>query len=199
MPSIKPAPPAIASVEAFNDAAAQNRWPMLCDGSCAFAASVLADLLALWQAEAAQGIPGRQAMTARKLQPFMRNIALYERIGEGVQRRYRVRLMGSGIVQYYGELTGKYVDEAVPEKYLPRWYALSDISLLMQRPVRLLLRADTFDKSHMVAEYLCAPLAAEHGAVKFVLLGMHFDGRRPWSAVEAEARQNLGLSAPQDG
>jgi hypothetical protein len=199
MAFLKPAPSAIASVEAFNDAAAQNGWPILCDGGCDFSNPVLADLLSLWQAEAAGGVPARQAMTARKLQPFMRNIAIYERIGEAAQRRYRVRLMGSGIVQYYGELTGKYVDEAVPEKYLPRWYALSDISLMMQRPVRLVLRADTFDKSYMVAEYLCAPLAADGGAVKFVLLGMNFDGRRPWSVVEAEARQKLGLTAPEAG
>jgi hypothetical protein len=199
MPSLKPAPPPIASVEALNEAAGAQRWPMIADPGCEFASPLLAELLALWQTEAAQGVPARQAMTARKLQPFMRNIAIYERIGEGAQRRYRVRLMGSGIVQYYGELTGKYVDEAVPEKYLARWYAVSDITLATHKPVRLLLRADTFDKSYMVAEYLCAPLAAEAGTVKFVLVGMNFDGHRPWPVVLAEARQKLGLAAPEPG
>jgi hypothetical protein len=189
----KAAPLEISSAQAFNEIAAQQGWPILCDEGCDFTHSTLTELLALWRAEADKGIPARTAMTARKLQPFMRNIAIYERVGEGEHRRFRVRLMGSGIVQYYGELTGKYVDDVVPEKFLPRWYALSDISLTTEKPVRLVLRADTFDKSYMVAEYLCAPLKSDSGAARFVLLGMIFDGRRPWSVVEAETRQKLGL------
>jgi hypothetical protein len=194
MPTLpKILPPEIATAAAFNEAATGGAWPILCDETCDFDHAMLAELLALWHDEAKNGIPARHSMTARKLQPFMRNIAIYERIGDGPHRRYRVRLMGSGIVQYYGELTGKYVDEVVPEKYLDRWYALSDIALLAEKPVRLLLRADTFDKAYMVAEYLCAPLKSDSGLTKFVLLGMVFDGKRPWSVVEAAAREKLGL------
>jgi len=185
------APPEIMSAEALNEAAADSGWPMLCDETCSFMHPLLHELLALWRHEAAAGIPQRQALTARKLQPFMRNLTLFERLSEGPQRRYRVRLMGSGIVQYYGELTGKYIDEVVPETFLPRWYAFLDTALHAARPVRLLLRADTFDKAHMVGECLCAPLAAEAGSVKFVLLGMILDGRRPWSVVQADARALL--------
>jgi hypothetical protein len=192
-PFFIPAP--IASTEAFNAAAAEQGWPILCDKTCDFSSPVLTNLLSLWHSEAAAGIPARATLSARKLQPFMRNIAIYERIGEDNHRRYRVRLMGSGIVQYYGELTGKFVDEAVPEQFLPRWYALSDVTLMTGAPMRLLLRADTFDKSYMVAEYLCAPLTSDSGVSKFVLLGMNFDGRRPWTVVEAEARQKLGIPA----
>ncbi|GAA0549702.1 hypothetical protein FHS83_001150 [Rhizomicrobium palustre] len=150
---------------------------------------MLHDMLALWQKEAAGGIPERNALTARKLQPFMRDIAIYERNGEGLQRRYRVRLMGSGIVQYYGELTGKYFEEAIPEKFQERWYASADLALQTQKPIRLILRADTFEKSHMTAEYLYAPLKADGGLVKFVLVGIAFDGKRSWATVEAEERQ----------
>jgi len=48
----------------------------------------------------------------------------------------------------------------------------------------------------MVAEYLCAPLQSGSGLIKFVLLGIIFDGTRPWSDVEAETRAKLGLSTP---
>lgn len=193
-PLPKPPPPEIGTAAAFRKQAGEDGWPILLDETCRFDHPVLSQMFSLWNAEAAGGIPARGAMTARKLQPFMRYIAIYERIGEGVQRRYRVRLMGSGIVQYYGELTGRYFDDFVPEKFLPRWYALSDLPLLSRKPVRLLLRTDTFNKSYMAAEYFCAPLTAESGLVKFVLIGMHFDGRRPWSDIEAEARAKLGLS-----
>ena len=186
--------PEISSPAAFNETAASKGWPLLCDETCSFDHTMLSELLALWQREASNGIPSRNALTARKLQPFMRNIALYERNGEGAQRRYRVRLMGSGIVQYYGELTGKFFEEAVPEKYLERWYAWTDISLLAEKPLRIVLRADTFDKSYLTAEYLCAPLKTEAGLAKFVLVGMVFDGKLPWTVVEAETRQKLGLT-----
>lgn len=193
----KVAPPEIASAQALNEAAAQNGWPMLADETCDFINPMLHELLSLWRGEAAVcGIPQRLALTARKLQPFMRNISLYERVGEGPQRRYRVRLMGSGIVQYYGELTGKFLDDGVPEKFLPRWYALSDVAIGAKKPVRVLLRADTFDRSYMVTEYLTAPLRAGNGDAKFVLQGAYFDGRRPWTAVEEEARKKLGLDPP---
>ena len=186
--------PEISSAAAFNETAASKSWPILCDETLGFEHAMLTELLALWQSEAKEGVPARNALTARKLQPFMRNIAIYERIGEGAQRRFRVRLMGSGIVQYYGELTGKYFEEAVPQKYQDRWYAVSDISLHVQKPVRFVLRADTFEKSYMTAEYLCAPLKTDSGLVKFVLVGIVFDGRRPWNVIEAEARQKLGLT-----
>ncbi len=179
---------------AFNQTAASKGWPLLCDDSCGFEHALLGELLTLWRGEAANGIPARTVMTARKLQPFMRNIALYERNGTGEQRRYRVRLMGSGIVQYYGELTGKFFEDAVPAKYLDRWYGISDVSLIAQKPVRFVLRADTFEKSYMTAEYLCAPLQDDAGMAKFVLVGMIFDGKRPWSVVEAETREKLGLT-----
>jgi len=185
--------PEISSAADFNETAASKGWPLLCDEACGFDHALLSELLTLWRGEAAGGIPARNAMTARKLQPFMRNIALYERNGAGEQRRYRVRLLGSGIVQYYGELTGKFFEDAVPAKFLDRWYAVSDISLKAQKPVRIVLRADTFEKSYMTAEYLCAPLQDDAGLVKFVLVGMVFDGKRTWNTVEAETRQKLGL------
>lgn len=187
--------PEISSAAAFNETAKAKGWPALADETLSFNHALLHELLTLWQNEARDGVPLRTAMTARKLQPFMRNIAIFERIDEGVHRRYRVRLMGSGIVEYNGELTGKYVDEAIPEKYQDRWYALGDLSLYSQKPARVLLRADTFEKSHMSAEYLLTPLKADNGSIKFILAGVIFDGKQPWHVVEADARRKLGLDA----
>ena len=186
--------PEIATPASFNEIATAKGWPTLCDEHCGFDHGLLNDLHSLWRQEAQTGVPARAALTARKLQPFMRNIALYERIGAGAERRYRVRLLGSGIVQYYGELTGKFFEEAVPEKFLERWYAWTDISLLAQKPMRIVLRADTFEKSYMTAEYFCAPLLAEDRLMKFVLFGMVFDGNRLWADVEAETRRNFDLA-----
>lgn len=184
---------AVASPAALNETAVKMGWPMLCDETCDFTSPALIEMLSLWRSQAGNGIPPRDVFTARKLQPFMRNVGIYERVGEGEGRRYRIRLMGSGIVQHYGELTGKYIDEVVPERFLPRWYAASDVALATGAPLRLLGRADTFDKSYLVAEFFSAPLTGDGGTIKFALMGAAFDGHRPWPAVEAEARRRLGL------
>jgi hypothetical protein len=188
--------PEISSAAEFNQTATAKNWPMICDETLQFQASMLTELLNLWQEQAGDGIPERNALTARKLQPFIRNISIFERIGDGLKRRYRVRLMGSGIVQYYGELTGKHFDESIPGKFQDRWYAFCDVPLLTQKPMRFILRADTFEKSYMTVEYLCAPLKMEGGAIKSALTGVVFSGLRPWSDIEAEERKRLGLDAP---
>jgi hypothetical protein len=187
--------PVIASADDLNAAARRYRWPMLCDPSCRFSYSKHDDLLALWRGLASSGsIPYRRDMTARLLRPYLNSVAIYERAeGPGGEVRYRVRLMGSKIVQVFGELTGKFLDEAVPEDYVARWHALPDVTLGTGGPVRLLIRSDTFNKAHMVAEYLCLPLRADDGAAKLVLYAGHYEGLRKWTEVEAEERERLGL------
>jgi len=185
--------PPIATVEAFRAAAASGRWPILCDPDCHFQHELLANLMTLWRHEAGHDMPARSALTARKLKPFMRQVALYEREGEADNRHYRVRLMGSSIVQYCGELTGKYFEEAISAPFLPRWYGMSDLPLLSRKPVRLVIRVDTFDKRHMVAETLAAPLCDDEGDAKFVLVGICFNGSHHWESLAQDARHILGL------
>ncbi len=187
--------PAIVSADDFNVAAERYDWPMLCDPSCAFRHPKHRELLSLWRNLAGQdGIPFRRQLTARVLKPYLTSVALYERVDEADgSRRYRLRLMGSDIVQNVGEFTGKFLDETVPEKFLPRWHALPDVTLESGGPVRLLIRYDTFNKAYMIAEYLSVPLRADDGTVKLVLYAGHYDGAHAWSEVDAEERARLGL------
>jgi hypothetical protein len=186
--------PEIAGPDAFNDIAARERWPVLCDSSCSFRHPSLLQVLQVWQATAgADGIPRRQAMTPRKLQPFMRSLAIYERMFElDGAPRYRVRLFGGGWVEFYGEMTGRFLDELVPPAFLPRWHALPDTAFGAGAPVRIVARCDTFGKAYMMAEILCAPMRADDGAVRFALLAAQFDGTQMWDEVEAEERRRLG-------
>jgi len=187
--------PVIASADDLNAAAKRYRWPMICDPFCRFTYHGHEELLALWRSLPSEGgIPYRRDMTARLLRPYLNSVAIYERVeNSNGEVRYRVRLMGSRIVQVFGELTGKFLDEAVPEDYVARWHALPDVTLGTGGPVRLLIRSDTFNKAHMVAEYLCVPLRADDGAAKLVLYAGHYEGLRSWAEVEAEERERLGL------
>ncbi|MGA7673889.1 MAG: PAS domain-containing protein [Rhizomicrobium sp.] len=187
--------PEVTSADAFNEMASRNDWPILYDASCQFGHAELSKLLSLWRSMTGRGgIPRRRDMTARLLRPYMRMLSLYERVlADDGARRHRVRLMGSAVVQVLGELTGHFLDEVVPEEFLPRWCPMIDVPLAAGAPMRLLIRQDTFNKSHIVGEYLCVPLRADDGEAKLVLTASCYDGTRTWAEVATEARRRLGL------
>ena len=120
--------------------ASRNDWPILYDASCQFGHAELSKLLSLWRSMTGRGgIPRRRDMTARLLRPYMRMLSLYERVlADDGARRHRVRLMGSAVVQVLGELTGHFLDEVVPEEFLPRWCPMIDVPLAAGAPMRLL-------------------------------------------------------------
>src|ERR1700752_4774259 len=103
--------PIIGNADEYNRAAKAGDWHSLCDVTLKFLHPDLLRLLDLWKSEAGKGIPQRRTMSPRLLKSFLRDIALYERIGEGEARRYRVRLMGTSFAQILGDLTGKFLDE----------------------------------------------------------------------------------------
>ncbi|MDE2109929.1 MAG: hypothetical protein KGJ79_02220 [Alphaproteobacteria bacterium] len=189
----------IKSADDFNEMARRKRWPMLCDVTCAFIYPKHRDLLAVWRDLARPDrIPYRREMTPRLLAPYMKSLSLFERIaGKDDSRRYRVRLMGGDVVAVTGELTGKFLDEAIPDEFLESWYALADLPLAHGKPLRVLIRTDTFDKGYLVAESLTLPLRADDGELRLFFAASRYDGTRSWSSVAAEEALRLGL--PSEG
>lgn len=167
--------------DSFNARAAQEGWSSFCDPDCAFRRSSLAQLHDLWRAKSVRAaVPPRQEFSPRLLKPFLRDLAIYEHVPDGKGRRYRVRLMGSAFAQSMGDLTGKFIDEAVSEKFLPRWYAALDAVLDAAAPLRFLSRAETAGKSFLVGEYLEAPMVDEDGKPTLILAGSHFSSASAW-------------------
>lgn len=185
----------IESAGEFNRSAKDGRWPMLCDHTCTFTYAKHGELYALWHDLAGPGgVPYRRDFSPRRLQPYMKSIVIYERIaGEDGRTRYRVRLMGGNITPVLGELTGRYLDEAVSDKYRPRWCAMIDASLAAGAPLRMLSRSDSFDKAYLIGEYFCAPMRADDGATNLVLAAGHYEGTRSWTELAAKECERLGL------
>ncbi len=179
----------------FNALAGREGWPTLCDHTVRFTRAELVSLLALWRQKAqACGLPTRADMTPRVLKPFLRDIAIYERVPHASGgHRYRVRVVGDTFAHVMGDLIGKFIDDAVPAKFLPRWIASLDATLAAAAPLRFLSRSDTNDMSFLVAEYFSAPLAGPDGTPSLVLGVAHYDGARSWETVCAEACARLQL------
>ena len=185
--------PEIASARDLNELAKHRGWAVLCDVACRFTLSSLGELHSLWRSKAGSGgIPSRREITPRLLKSYMNMLTLHERVAHpDGSRRYRVRLMGSGIARVAGEASGKFYDEFLPTKDVPRWNAMNDAVLGHGAPVRTLVRADAFDKTYLTGEFFSAPLLAGDGTASLVLAVGRFDGHRRWEEVEAEARRQV--------
>jgi hypothetical protein len=180
----------------YNETAAREAWRSLCDPTLQFNHPELTKLLELWHAHAGEGtIPPRREMSARMLKSMLRDVAIYERVvtADGT-RRYRVRLIGSGFAHIVGDLTGKFIDEAVPADFVPRWHASLDATLGAGAPLRFVAREESRGMIFLTGEFFSAPLMADDGQVNLVLGSARYSGKRPWPEVEAETRRILGLA-----
>lgn len=153
----------------YNAMACAQGWAGFCDTTLAFRRPELAALLALWNSQAKGAAPHRHHMTPQLLKAHLPHVAIYERFQpEQGERRYRVRLMGTQFAHVMGDLTGKFIDEAVPPQFLPRWYAALDAVLDHGVPLRFLSRSDTSGKTFLYGEFLEAPLLAPDGSMSMV-------------------------------
>ena len=171
--------------------AQENGWVGICDPKLSFRARELSELHDLWRQTArASAIPRRCDFTPRVLKSCLPHVAIYERVlcpQKG--RRYRVRLMGTRFAQVMGDLTGKFIDEAVPAPFLPRWYAALDAVIEACVPLRFLSRADTVNKSFLLGEFFEAPLLNDNGEAELVLAAAIHTEMQDWDEILAEERE----------
>ena len=128
----------------------------------------------VWNEVAAKHPPTRADFDARKLKPFLRNIAIIERVTSGsAPARYRIRLHGSAIAQWFGEQTGHFIDEFIPQRTLPRWTAGYDVVFAHGAPLRFISRFELPQINYLDGESFSAPLVDEAGNTNLVLSAMY--------------------------
>lgn len=128
-------------------------------------------------------MPTRAEMTARALKPWLRHVAIYERVSEArSQPRYRVRLMGSAYQEVFGDLTGQFLDEVLPPEAVPLWHAVLDVVLAGGRPTRFLTRSEITGKDYLISEYCSVPLANDAGESAYVM-GVGYYEAGSWDDV----------------
>ncbi len=160
----------------FNVRAAAEHWPTECDASLAFENPSLRALLEIWtRVRGSLALPLRSDFSARMLARHLRDITFVDRIeGQGAARRYRFRLFGSGLARFTGDWTGKFLDEAVPQPFLPSWLATYDAAIEAGAPLRFTARFRAAHLEHILAENLVAPLAGEGEAVGGLLVSVQY-------------------------
>lgn len=156
--------------ERFNARSAAGRWATHCDATLAFESARLLDLLAIWRDTGRGALPRREDFTARMLAKHLRHLTFVER--QGV--RYRFRLFGSALAEMTGDWTGKFLDEAVPEQFLPSWVATYDATIEALAPLRFVARFRASHLEHVMAETFVAPLADDGGAASGLMISVAY-------------------------
>lgn len=155
----------------YNAEAETGGWPMRCDALAPSRDKKLNDFRALWQEKAAESIPKRSDFGMRELKPYMRNIAIVERIevDNAIGHTYKFRLFGSALSLVFGEHTNQTIEDIVLPNTVPGWIAFYDLVLTTKQPILL---SNMFTSSYTVAEkneVLAVPLADDAGKLRFAM------------------------------
>jgi hypothetical protein len=179
----------------FNTLARAQGWASFCDPSLAFSEIRFRVLLSRWHDfSIGDRVPCRGDFTPRTLKALLREVAIYERVTNGCVR-YRVRLMGTAFAEVMGDLSGKFLDEALPAGFASHWQAALNAVFEAQAPLRFMGRSDTGHKSFLVAEYFAAPLLADDGSLSMALAAGHFAPREWDDVVTSEAKRATARAA----
>lgn len=157
---------ALQSANSLNTLAPVDRPEMM-------QAPALGRLLAYWQSRRQAGRPPRR----RDIEPadivwILPNLMIAEWLP--AQDNYRFRLVGTGVVQFYGaDFTGKLLQEFGPPQVAAGVRLIYDTVRLGRRPYRTSGTLVERDRDHRSFEYLHCPLEAEDGTC-MVLVGGAF-------------------------
>ena len=183
-----------AAAAQFNAEVERNGWGQFCDPANDFILPECRELAALWsEAAPPGGVPSRDAMTARKLKPYLARLILVEQTQQ-TPPRLRFRLVGTLITHTLTERTGKYFDDpgATPEQ-TARWTKSMLLTFLARRPLRFFMCG----QNSVTGEMVCMPLADENGRERLVLGYGCYDPLRDWSVQGVPAVARISATQPE--
>jgi hypothetical protein len=159
------------------------------DTQCArFRDPLLSEALAVWRAHCdAGGTARRRDLTPHAMRAFLKRVAVFERVAQPFNTyRYLARLTGQEFTLAYADMSGKFIDEVLPTKFLVRWKKLGDVVLAWGGPVRYLTVTEAFSRDYSVLEHFIAPLLDDAGKATQLLFVCSFERGCDWDTVVAE-------------
>lgn len=137
--------------------------PFVIDRNPHFTRPATAKALEYWRSVKGDRVmPSRADISPAALRGVLPQIALVDVPGAGdPPTSYVVRLAGDAIIQVYGSLTGKPLDQILPSDILSRWVACFDAARTAAVPIGVTSRVSFQNKTWLQAEVLLAPLGQE--------------------------------------
>jgi hypothetical protein len=155
--------------------------PFVIDRSLSFTRPATIKALEYWRSRKGDRVmPSRADISPAALRGVLPQIALVDVPGAGdPPTAYVIRLAGDAIIQVYGPLTGKPIDQILPPAILERWIACFDAARTGAAPIRVASRVAYQGKSWLQGEVLLAPLGQDDRVT------MLFAAMDIWPADEA--------------
>jgi PAS domain len=116
-------------------------WGVEVDPTLAFERAELRQLHDLWKLKQIERnrLPERSDLDARLLKPFLRNLTIMEHVaGQDGKPHFKFRLQGMALVQYFGEQTGRMLEDSVDPEIVEAWNTGYFALLRAKRPMRVL-------------------------------------------------------------
>jgi hypothetical protein len=116
-------------------------WGVEVDPTLAFERVELRALHDLWKLKSIERgtLPARADLDARLLKPFLRNLTIMEHVpGPDGRPHFKFRLQGMALVQYFGEQTGRMLEDSVSPDIVDAWNTGYFALLRAKRPMRVL-------------------------------------------------------------
>jgi len=162
-------------VRRLNEKAMLRGWTFTCDRALHFDAPKLAEIRTLWESRSAPGkIPARAEFSARDLLRVLPFLMIVELVHAGDRVRFRYRYVGTQMATTIGEMTGQFLDEALPEPSLERTTACYLVTVEARAPLRFLTHFSLNAIIYRSAEFLSLPLATDGTTVDMVMTVTHF-------------------------
>lgn len=160
----------VASVaRTLNQKYVQQKWHYFCDPGLTFTDNFYDQFLATWREKSGdKKMPKRSQLTPRYLKNVLRNVVLFERIGQGPSR-YMFRLIGSGLTEIAGHVTGKTFEECIQPELVSRWNECLDFVMNSEQPMRFIGRVHFSGREYLDAEHLYIPLANDNDEPSFIM------------------------------
>jgi hypothetical protein len=157
-------------VRKLNEKATLRGWAFVCERGPHFEAPKLVEVHALWESRSAPGkLPARAEFSARDLLRVLPVLMIAEIVRTDDRMRFRYRYVGTQMASTIGEMTGRFLDEVLPEPSLERTTACYQATVDAREPLRVVTRSSLNTVSYLSAEILSAPLAGDGTTVDMLM------------------------------
>lgn len=150
-------------------------WGGILDPGLHFLHPVPAAAAAYWRSRCPPGggLPGRQDIDPLAMRGFLPHLMLQEITWRGdAPPRLRYRLLGTALVDHYGELTGRWLDEVLAPNLLSANEFLATEVARRRAPLRNLERAGMRRRDWIIIEGVGMPLASNHVDVDMLMVAL---------------------------
>jgi len=171
---------------------ASGSAPSFLDAELRFVTPELARVLEVWREKrGARTMPARADLTIRDLAFALPNVGFVDVVWEDGTLRFRVRLMGSQLDGFFAPMTGRFIDEAVPERFASKWASHWRPAIDRCAPMRTVSRVEFAERRWFVSEALHTPLATDGEAPDVLMIVTYFHTTEGFEGRSREIAERL--------